>query len=211
MKKKAAARIALMALILAMTGAAAAFADVDFSQWNSQVIYPQDVINTHYFLSVKALTDNKVITGDADGLFHAERNITRAEFAVMMARATNQAGKAVELQQEEIFQDLAGYTWARGSINACYRAGLLQGVGGSSFAPANPVTYQEVVTMIARFRGPNAEAEIAQYGAWPRNIITYAQLYNMPGPVAITDWAAPATRGDVALLMYRNMSTLKPS
>jgi hypothetical protein len=31
----------------------------------------------------------------------------------------------------------------------------------------------------------------------------------MAGTVNITDWKAPATKGDVALLMYRNMANLK--
>lgn len=63
--------------------------------------------------------------------------------------------------------------------------------------------------MIARSRG--LAAEIEMYGTWPQNYINHAQLYNMAGAVEITDWNAPATKGDAAMLMYRNMASLKPA
>ena len=209
MKRKTITRILLLALVLILAGATAAFGEIDYSQWDSQSAYPQDVVNTKYFTSVKALTDKKVITGDTDGLFHPEKNITRAEFSVMMAKATSNTADLLNLQNQEIFKDMTGYAWAKGYINACYKAGIIKGVGEERFAPGNPVTYVEVIAMIARSRG--LAAEIEMYGTWPQNYINHAQLYNMAGTVEIMDWNAPATKGDVAMLMYRNMASLKPA
>lgn len=108
MKRKTIARILLLALVLVLAGATASFGEIDYSQWDSQSAYPQDVANTKYFTSVKALTDKKAITGDRDGLFHPEKNITRAEFSVIMAKATSNTADLMNLQNQEIFKDMPG-------------------------------------------------------------------------------------------------------
>jgi len=205
MKKKL-GLFALM-LVFCMSTTAVSFAEIDYSEWNSQAAYPSDVVNTKYFTAVKALTDKKVITGDTTGLYSPEKNITRAEFAVMMAKATNQINELAAMGNKAIYNDLAGYTWAKPYINAISSAGMIKGVGNGKFAPGSSVSYVEVIAMILRSKGITAEIEA--YGTWPANYIYYAQLYNMAGTVTITDWKAPATKGDVALLMYRNMANLK--
>jgi hypothetical protein len=50
-----------------------------------------------------------------------------------------------------------------------------------------------------------AASELEAYGTWPDNYIQYAQMYGMLGDVVVTDWSAPATRGDTAKLIYRVM------
>lgn len=201
--------IALLTLVLCMSSFSIALADINYNQWNSQSAYPQDVVNTKYFTAVKALTDKKIITGDTTGLYSPDKNITRAEFSVMMAKATNNINDLTAMGNKSFFNDLTGYTWAKPYINALSSAGMIKGVGNSNFAPGNNVSYVEVIAIILRSRG--AATEIDSYGTWPNNYIYFAQLYNMAGTVTITDWKAPATKGDVALLMYRNMANLKSS
>src|SRR5665648_1074752 len=80
--------LGILVLTLCISSFSLAFADINYDEWNSQSVYPKDVVNTKYFTSVKALTDKKVITGDTTGLYYPEKSITRAEFSVMMAKAT---------------------------------------------------------------------------------------------------------------------------
>lgn len=209
MKRRKGIMPLLLAAMMVLGSFATALAEIDYSQWDSQSAYPQDVVNTTYFTAVKALTDKKVITGDTDGLFHPEKTITRAEFSIMMAKATNNAGDLLAMENQQVFMDLNGYGWAKAYINAIYNAGIIKGMGEKQFAPGNPVSYIQVVAMIARSRG--LATEIEMYGAWPQNYINHAQLYNMAGMVVINDWNAAATKGDVAMLMYRNMPNLKPA
>ena len=199
--------LGMMVFILCISSFSLAFAEINYNEWNSQSVYPKDVVNTKYFTSVKALTDKKVITGDTTGLYYPEKNITRAEFSVMMAKATYNVRNLTAMGNLEIFNDLTGYTWAKPYINASYQAGIIKGVGNHQFAPGNNVSYVEVAAMIMRSK--NMTTEIDLYGTWPENYIFYAQLYNMAGQVTIADWNAPATKGDVALIMYRNMGSLK--
>ncbi len=199
--------IGILVLTLCISSFSLAFADINYNEWNSQSVYPKDVVNTKYFTSVKALTDKKVITGDTTGLYYPEKNITRAEFSVMMAKATYNVSDLTAMGNLQVFNDLTGYTWAKPYINAINKAGIIKGVGNSNFAPGNNVSYVELMAMIMRSK--NMSTEIDAYGVWPSNYIFFAQLYNMAGQVTISDWNASATKGDVALIVYRNMGSLK--
>lgn len=180
------------------------FAGTDYSPWNSQVTYPSDVMGTELLAPVKSLMDRKIITGDTDGLFHPEKSINRAEFATMMAKATNNTSNLAAMEKKNTFSDLDGYTWAKGYINACADVKLIEGVGNSKFMPGKDVTYAEVITVIIR-TNDGSDSMASALGTWPDNYIKYATMYNMLGSMTIKDWNAPATKGDVAKLMYRNM------
>jgi len=182
----------------------AAFADVDYSQWNSQSAYPQDVVGTPLFSAVKFLIDKKVLTGYSDGTFKPENPITRAEVAVAITKMTNRTNSLDEMAKKNIFSDLTGYGWAKGYINAMVDSGVIKGITPTNFAPAKNISYAELITMLIRTRS-GAASELEAYGSWPDNYIQYALTYNMLGDVTVTDWDAPATRGDTAKLMYRMM------
>ncbi|WP_312094889.1 S-layer homology domain-containing protein [Aminipila sp.] len=201
MIKKKLTILAISALMVMCSGVSALA--VDYGSWNSGNIYPQDVMNTEFLTPVKFLMDKKVITGDQDGLFHPEKNISRAEFATMMAKATNNINELDIVAKKNYYNDLSGYDWAKGYINACAKANLIQGVGNEKFAPGKEVTYAEVITIIIRSKNPSAVTA----GTWPDNYIQYAQMNmnSMIGDRNITNWSAPATKGDVAIMLYRSM------
>lgn len=201
MKKLVATGLAVATVICS---SAVAFAGIDYSQWSSQSAYPSDVVGTQLFTPVKALMDRKIITGDSDGLFHADKNISRAEFATMMAKATNNISNLAIVEKQNKFNDLNGYTWAKGYINACADAKLIEGIGNSNYAPGNNVTYIQAMAVIIRTKNGSA-ATVSSLGTWPNNYITYANMYNMMGDVVVHDWNAPASKGDIAKLVYRNM------
>ena len=195
----------MLVFVLCFCTAAVAFADdLDYSQWDSHAGYPSDVLNTKLFTSVKFLMDRKIFSGDSDGLFHPNKNISRAEFATIIARATNNANDLESVVKEELFTDLEGH-WAKAYINAASKAGLVNGVGDGKFAPDANVTYAEVITVLIRMNeGATSTAEVMA-ATWPDNYIAYAETYNMKGNVVIYDWNAPATKGDVSELLYRRI------
>lgn len=196
----------ILALALIACGGAAAFAeDADYSIWDSNGVYPADVMGTSLLTPVKFLMDKKIITGDTDGLFHPEKNITRAEFATMIAKATNNLAELDTYKNEDIFNDLSGYEWAKGYINAVAKAELFNGRGKGKFAPGENVTYAEVITVLIRMNKGAADAASGMAPKWPDNYISYAETYNYTGDVVVKDWNAPATKGDVARLLYRVM------
>ncbi|HYE12003.1 MAG TPA: S-layer homology domain-containing protein [Patescibacteria group bacterium] len=205
MKRKNKAFILIVTLILALSSVTGvAFAEVDYNQWNSQSTYPQDVVGTPLFAAVKFLIDKKVLTGYSDGTFKPENYITRAEIAVAVAKMTNRTNDLENMAKENKFSDLTGYDWAKGYINAAADGGLIKGITSTTFEPGRNINYAELITMLIRTKS-GAASELEGYGTWPNNYIQYAQMYNMLGDVAVSDWNAPATRGDTAKLMYRMM------
>lgn len=194
--------ITLTVTLISVTGMA--FAEIDYSQWNSQSAYPSDVVGTPLFSAVKFLIDKKVLTGYPDGMFKPENNITRAEVAVAVTKMTNRTGDLAAMAEKNKFSDLTGYGWAKGYINAMVDAGVIKGITPTTYAPAKNITYAELITMLIRTKG-GAASELESYSTWPDNYIQYALTYNLLGDVVITNWNAPATRGDTAKLMYRMM------
>jgi hypothetical protein len=193
--------VTLVLTLASVTGAV--FADIDYSQWNSMSAYPSDVVGTQLFPAVKALIDKKVLSGYPDGTFKAQNNITRAEIAVALTKMTNNTSGLDAMAKKNVFNDLAGYDWAKGYINAAANVGYIKGITASSFAPGKNISYAELITMIIRTKA--SASELDAYGSWPNNYILYAQTYNMLGDVSVVNWNASATRGDAAKLLYRNM------
>ncbi|MGN0711808.1 MAG: S-layer homology domain-containing protein [Anaerovoracaceae bacterium] len=200
LKKRLATLIMAAALVFTSVVSAAAY---DTSSWDSVSTYPKDVMGTEYLTPVKYFMDKKILTGDEDGLFHADRAINRAEFAKIIALATNNTNQMEAVKDKNYFKDLDGYGWAKPYINCCANAGLVNGKGNDNFAPGESITYAEAITVIIRIKNTSAVSG----GTWPDNYIQYAQMYmnTVIGDRGITDWNAPAERGDVVMMLYRTM------
>ena len=199
--------ISLMTLVMIFGNSISAFA-MDFSAWDSRQIYPPDIVGTENFASVRDLMNRRIVTGDHDGLFHPNRAVTRAEFGIMMARATNNTAEIMRMADIDTFFDLEGFVWARPYINAAAAAGLFRGRSEGVFAPADSVTYAEVVTALLRMNRGTANAAEAMGTRWPDNVIAFAEMINMTGGMFIVnDWSLPATRGHVAMMLHRTLPT----
>lgn len=195
----------LLILTLIFCGSVPVFSDSEFNQWDSTGGYPADVVGTRLLAYVAYLMDKGIITGDDDGLFHPEKNISRAEFATMMAKATNNISELDIMKNMEIFNDLEGYGWAKPYINAVAQADLFKGRGKDRFAPGENVTYAEVVTVLIRLSEAAADTAERMAAKWPDNYIAYAITYNMMGDIVVNDWNSPATKGDVAQMLYKRI------
>jgi hypothetical protein len=90
------------------------------------------------------------VGGYPDGTFHPEREITRAEFVQLLA-------KALRWIQPDVQEPLPEYTdiddiglWSRPAISAAVRLGLIDGYADGSFGPDRSLTRAEMTVMIAR-------------------------------------------------------------
>ena len=50
----------------------------------------------------------------------------------------------------EGFDDMEGFDWAKDSVNALAKDGIVSGIGDGKFAPGNDVTREEILTMLLR-------------------------------------------------------------
>jgi hypothetical protein len=87
-----------------------------------------------------------IVTGYDDNTFRADRQISRAEIAVMIVRAM---GLNVDAEAAVTFADADQIPqWARGSVAAAAELGIIRGRGGNRFAANAPATRAESVTLI---------------------------------------------------------------
>jgi len=92
------------------------------------------------------------VAGVGDNKFVPDTTITRAEFAVIVARM---AGLTANPGGAERFSDVPAGAWYRGMVGAATVAGLVYGTGENSFAPDKPITREQMATMMARLMAKN--------------------------------------------------------
>ncbi|WP_256760784.1 cadherin-like beta sandwich domain-containing protein [Cohnella sp. WQ 127256] len=98
-------------------------------------------------LAISRAADAGIVNGYSDGSFRPNEHITRAELAVMVARAfgikpiTTASGFA---------DDASIPTWARGAVEALRQSGALQGRSDGKFAPEAEASRAEAIVIILR-------------------------------------------------------------
>ncbi|MFC4810936.1 S-layer homology domain-containing protein [Paenibacillus sp. GCM10023250] len=110
---------------------AVAFGDVPAASWSAPMIA----------LAAKA----GFVEGFKDGSFQPKKNVTRAEFAAMLAKALGLSEAA-----PVAFTDVSGDHWAHGAISALEALGFINGYSDGSFRPNQPITRAEMITILAR-------------------------------------------------------------
>ncbi|WP_231637817.1 S-layer homology domain-containing protein [Paenibacillus sp. FSL R5-0912] len=89
-----------------------------------------------------------IITGYEDGGFRPNAEITRAEMAVILAKAL---GESTGVKLTTSFADDKNIPgWAKASIDFVKQAGIVQGKGNNEFAPQDSATRAEAVTVLLK-------------------------------------------------------------
>ncbi len=99
----------------------------------------------------------RYILGYPDGTFMGERNITRAETAVIFARILDL--KDLNVTGKNKFVDVRADHWAIDHIYAAVQIGLFKGVDSTHFNPDVPITRAELATVIANYLKVSRTAE----------------------------------------------------
>ncbi|MBE6811212.1 MAG: hypothetical protein E7521_09245 [Ruminococcaceae bacterium] len=113
------------------------FPDVDSSRWSVK--------------EIEYMVQDGVVVGYPDGEFKPANNLTRAEFASLIARFTS----VPDWNKENVFPDLSQDHWAYNDILALYGAKLLSGYEDGTIKPENNVTRAEVMTVVNKILGRN--------------------------------------------------------
>ncbi len=89
-----------------------------------------------------------IITGYEDGGFRPNAEITRAEMAVILAKAL---GESTEAKLTTSFADDKDIpAWAKASVDVVKQVGMVQGKGDNEFAPQDSATRSEAVTVLLK-------------------------------------------------------------
>lgn len=132
---------------------------------------PDDVAGKSYEQAVEALMEKGIITGDTDGSFNPDTNLTRAQACIIIVKAMNPpaaevTGTATQAAPKSGFKDMSGYSWAEGYVNYAVEHGVTKGYPDGTFKPGNTVTMNELLTMVLRAAGHTDET---LGGTWPTN------------------------------------------
>lgn len=95
--------------------------------------------------AILALVDKGVINGYPDRTFKPGQEVTRAEFAKMLALAFGVQPKA-----QISFTDVKAEHWAADYISALAEKEVIEGYPDGTFRPHNKITRTEAITMVAR-------------------------------------------------------------
>jgi hypothetical protein len=107
------------------------FDDVPAQYWASNVI--------------KELTAKQIVNGASDNTFAPMQQMTRAEFATLIARTLN-----LTAVNKPVFSDVDSANIHSGAIAAVNEAGIILGRSMTKFAPNDPISREEMAAMIIR-------------------------------------------------------------
>ena len=156
-----------------------------------------------YAEAVAYLSGRGIIEGDGTG-FSPGETFDRAQLAALMYKISGSPA----VSGEDSFTDTAPDAWYASAVLWAERSGIVNGIGGGLFAPDDPVTQEQLVTMLYRMEGePKAErdteaSDYAEYSVgWAREkgIAPEMKEYTFSPK-------EPATRAHMAEMLYRYLT-----
>ena len=180
-----------------------------------------DVAGTKYELAANTLCTYGMLRGYADGTFHPDNGLTRAELCALLTQT-------MRLHLPETgatFSDVAKDSWYAPYIQAAQAAGYVSGVGNGRFDPQGKVTQEQMMTVLGRlaadlnlnFLGasnavPEDTGISSKYSTWAQPwvwLLEKSQKNILGQPLSMLyassdsiDPKAPATRGQTAQILY---------
>lgn len=103
-----------------------------------------DIENDGHREYIEALAERDIIQSTANDQFYPNKNITRAEFASMIARALE-----VSPSEATSFNDIRGKSY-EDDVQALFEIGIIKGVSATSFNPDGTLTRQQASLMVER-------------------------------------------------------------
>jgi len=146
-----------------------------------------------------------VFRGTGDGSAALENEMTRAEFAGIIARLTGVTSSGTAK-----FNDVPGSHWASKDIAAVAEAGYMEGTGNNNFAPSKNVTLQELIKVAVTIVGLEIDEDATvdgKAGAWAQPYIAAAIAAGLIQP--LDDYTVNATRGDLVDVTYEVYQVLQ--
>ncbi len=174
------------------------FTDVKASDW--------------YFDYVSELANRNIISGMGNGKFSPQSNISRAQFATILA---NLSGEAF-VEYETPFADVPAGSWYAKAIAWAYSNGIVSGVSQDKFAPDKNISRQDMAVMLKRYVDNVAKVTLdetvaaatfnddASVGIYAKDAVYLMQragvISGKPGNVF--DPMANATRAEASKMIY---------
>lgn len=159
--KKIGIMLTASAMALAMSGTANAAEYTDLTE------------NDACYAAASRLYDFEIMGGYEDGSFRPDKEITRAEFARLLASALNMDEYLRQgYQYNNDFIDVPREHWASAYISFIAAEADLQGYDDGTFRPEQTITYAEMSKILVNITGYRIYAE--KNGGYPSGYIMQA-------------------------------------
>lgn len=168
--------------------------------------FPDVPDNASYAEAVRTLYEMGIFSGDENGNFNPDKTITRAEAAKVICLLVGVGDEALAMKNQ-VFSDVPSSHWAVGYVAKASELGIVNGIGDGKFGPSNPLTYEQIVTMLVRAWG--YENLAAGSGGYPEGYLLAGSELGITSGVSVKR-GDPAPRKIVAVLSY-NIMTLPMS
>ncbi len=182
---------------------AAGFPDVPANYWAKKYI--------------DTLVSKGVVKGFPDGTFKPEAKVTREQFAKMIV-----AAKGLKLYKPSTptFTDVSKSRWSYGYVEAAVKAGYIKGYGNGKFGPADPITREQLATLMVRVLGLEGQAkqfktpivftnDWKDISKWAAGYVTVAVRPDvqvlLPRKGVLIAPKSPATRAECAHAVYKGV------
>lgn len=153
-----------------------------------------------------------MIKGFPDRTFKPDDNLTRAQYAALLARAFELAPR----REATIFSDVATDFWAFGAIEKANRGGFLAGYPDNTFRPDQNLTRTQAVVSLVnglQFVGGNPNSlsvysDRALIPSYATDEVATATERKMVVNYPSRDRLSPArdiTRGEISALIYQTL------
>ena len=197
MKKRLFAALLSIALLLSLTPSA--FALGGFS----------DVTDQETARNVEVLRLMGVVSGNGDGTYRPNGNLTRAQFCKMTVELQGRGEQNVRYRSRTVFPDVRATHWASGYVNLATMAaddktpGLMHGFPDGTFQPERPITYGEAITVLMRALG---YTDKDSGGVWPQGYLDLAAATGVSNGLNLAG-GATITRAQAAQLFVNVLNS----
>lgn len=204
-----------LALVMAMVMAMSLMVTADAKVVKSTALLDEKQGGYEYFdEAIAVLNGMGIIKGDDTKNFRPADTITRAEVAAIIYRVVtadttdNQANLYRNVNHG--FVDVTPDKWYAGYVGYLWNAKIIKGVDNTHFNPSSPVTGHEVLAMILRAAGYDANNEFTG-ATWRITVASTAQQEGVLDDINKTNYGAetlfnPARRDVVASLVFNTVA-----
>ncbi len=171
---------------------------------DQRVALSPDIADTKYAEAARILGALGIMVGDAEtGNFRPNDSILRSEMSKVAVYSVGLEEVAKGATHQTRFPDVVANHWANGPINVADQQGMVIGDDIGTFRPDDNVLFQEAVTIMVRALGYEPKAKTN--GGYPTGYMVVASENQMLKGITATA-GAPATRGDVAQLVFNSLT-----
>jgi uncharacterized repeat protein (TIGR02543 family) len=137
---------------------------------NTFAVAASDISGHWAQVKIQSWIDKGLIKGYPDGTFKPDQNVTRAEFMTLANRAFGYT-TVVPIT----YTDVKAGSWYAPEVAKAKAAGYITGYPDGTMKPQNPITREEVATIVARIKNLTSDAnaadkytDAAKIGSWSK-------------------------------------------